>query len=161
VVFHVYKDANGEEHGLVVYTSDLSIQSGWGAAGIDVPNSESKWSGANNTANIISSIQDYTAAAVCANFTAEGFEDWYLPSVYELEILYRNKFEVNQTLSSLSNPSYLGESQNPYYWSSTEVNSSDAFAFFFFYDGYAYADGATYPIASKTNQYIIRAIRKF
>ncbi len=161
VVFHVYKDALGEEHGLVVYTSDLSSQSGWGAAGIDVPNSESRWSGANNTANIVGSIQDYTAAGVCANFNAGGFEDWYLPSVYELEILYRNKFEVNQTLSSLSNSSYLGDTQFPYYWSSTEVNSSDAFAYFFLYDGYAYADGATYPIASKTNQYNIRAIRKF
>ena len=45
VVFYVYKDANGEGHGLIANFSDVGTQMAWGLNGTDVANSEITWNG--------------------------------------------------------------------------------------------------------------------
>ena len=65
---------------------------------------------------------------------------WYLPSVFELNILYENKTAIG------------GFTEN-YYWSSTEEGSSNAWKQYFF-NGFQY-------IYNKYNTYSVRAVRAF
>ena len=63
------------------------------------------------------------ARADSANFTAVKWcrtkgQEWYLPSIEELELLYQVKDEVNKTLQYQS----ADVLQDEYYWSSTEKN---------------------------------------
>lgn len=56
----------------------------------------------------------YNAADVCENLSLNGYTDWYLPALNELNILYQNKATIrNFDTSGVS------------YWSSTEINSYD------------------------------------
>ncbi|MFA6260572.1 MAG: DUF1566 domain-containing protein [Bacteroidia bacterium] len=81
-----------------------------------------------------------TAANVCANYQGGGFGDWYLPSKYELNLMYLNKQVV---------PGMLYE----FYWSSTEYSHQ-----------YAWVQGFYAGVQEKhdksMNKYI-RAIRAF
>ena len=80
------------------------------------------------------------AATACANYEINGYTDWYLPTIRELEILYTNK-------ASLS-------AFQPYsYWSSSENNSEAAY-------GVNFSDGKTYSYY-KNGKGKIRAIRYF
>lgn len=48
----------------------------------------SKWNGLENTTKLLNS--NYPAAYYCATLIANGYDDWYLPAIDELELLYRN-----------------------------------------------------------------------
>jgi hypothetical protein len=87
--------------------------------------------------------------------------DWYLPAIDELSLLWQNKFNVNRTLSGYSSfGSIPGATQIGYadYWSSTEYGGSIAWGFsawgFGFSGGDAYANG-------KDDTGCVRAVRKF
>lgn len=89
---------------------------------------------------------DY-AALVCSKLKSTGdyaYGDWYLPSKSELSTLLSNKTKVNDAGGALSADSY---------WSSTEYNSTSAYAIV--------TDGAALFIDSKTNTHAVRAIRAF
>lgn len=126
VVFHVYKDNVGVEHGLIVSLNDLST-SPWGLSGINVTNCESTWNGMQNTNSIISAGALITdAGGVCNASTSGGQSDWYLPSITELNLLYNNLFNVNRTLSSIGGATEI-VIYNGQYWSSTEFGASSAY----------------------------------
>jgi hypothetical protein len=68
----------------------------------------SSFDGAANTAAIVSAgISSHPAAEFCVNLNIGGFEDWYLPAVWELDIAY---FHLKPTTSS--NSTSWGD--NPY-----------------------------------------------
>ena len=54
VVFHVYRDALGQEHGLIVSIYEQGYAP-WGLGGYDVPDCESTWNGLANTTAIVNS----------------------------------------------------------------------------------------------------------
>ena len=116
-------DATGQ-HGLIAATADQSTGIQWyngtyrytGTAG------DGLYAGAMNTAMIVATqMADNQsgsfAAKVCADYsvTVGGvtYGDWYLPSKYELNLLYLQKIAVGGFASA-------------YYWSSTENNISNA-----------------------------------
>lgn len=153
VIFHVYKDANGEEHGLVVSIEDQSTSSPYSnISGLQI-DSPSTWNGLENT-NKIKAQPGATSGAWkdCDDYIHEGFSDWYLPAVDEFKLIYQNRFNVNKTLSSI-----LGASELLFndYWTSTQQFGSASNAFIYF--------GGTEIIdnASKNNTYYVRAIRQF
>ncbi|MCX6255919.1 MAG: hypothetical protein NTV31_15805 [Bacteroidia bacterium] len=99
-------------------------------------------------------VQDF-AAKVCANYevtitTTDGditIGDWYLPSLYELNLLY------------LSNISTLNLYLDDYYWSSTEYDKSDAW-----YQDFSTGvqDHISYDGGSKHDKFArVRPIRAF
>jgi hypothetical protein len=94
----------------------------WGCYGtlVDGADEEKIGKGKENTDDILASCQEYGAAKYCDDYINEDYDDWYLPSIGELELMYE-KLYVND----------LGEFKNEVYWSSTEDFSLGAWAFDF------------------------------
>ena len=119
-VFYVY---DGGQHGLIAATADQSTGIRW--YGGTNTNTRAKASGLGagkaNTALIIANQGAVDTAAfaatVCNEYsvTVAGvtYADWYLPSKYELNLLYQQKTVVG---------GFAGD----YYWSSSESNSTYA-----------------------------------
>ncbi len=152
IVFYVYD--NGQ-HGLIASPDDLDGGTGvpWGLSGTDVPNCESGWDGASNTAAIIAAGGAANeAAGLCYNYTGGGFTDWYLPSSWELNNLYVSAYVIAKILESDGDPNTNGLVNDQKYWSSTERDADYAFPLF------GYNNAADYL---KTNNYRVRAVRSF
>ena len=149
MVFYIY---DGGQHGLIAATTDQNTVIQWnnGTYRLTGTTGDGLNAGAMNTAMIVATqMADNQsgnfAAKVCADYsiTMDGvtYGDWYLPSKYELNLLYLQKTVV-------------GGFVEDYYWSSTEYDANDARIQLFF-DGYQ-AHGSkgyfTFPV---------RAIRAF
>lgn len=68
IVFSVYKDSLGEEHGLIATLYDLSDTATWGLSiyGVNVPNCKSYWNGqANTSAILLAGGLPTEAAGIC------------------------------------------------------------------------------------------------
>jgi hypothetical protein len=140
IVFWV--DSSGE-HGLIATTTDQSTDIQWynGAYGTTNAVRNGLYAGRYNTERIIAtqSTGSY-AAQICANCQEGDYGDWYLPSKYELNLLYLQKDAV-------------GGFSNNNYWSSTEENSDNAWR-------QDFSDGSQSSADKNTSCYV-RAIRAF
>lgn len=87
---------------------------------VSPPTQSSFNSGKTNTANIInyySSLGTYDYAAyMCDTLNANGYSDWYLPSLYEMDSLYVN------LINGYGGTSYYGSD----HWTSSEAFAGDA-----------------------------------
>jgi hypothetical protein len=124
VIYYLYKDSIGQDHGLIVALNDQATFQPWSnVANTAVGSSaQSLWNGSANTTAIIAQVGHTSSAALtCKNYTGGGFTDWYLPAIDELHLLYINRYIINKTLYNVG--SQLGWVN---YWSSTEYNSGNA-----------------------------------
>ena len=132
VIFHLWKDNQGIEHGLVVATTNQSNTEVWSNIGNVVigTSAQSTWNGLSNS-NAITAQTGHTNSAsnLCLNLVSGGQTDWYLPSIDELSLLWHNRFNVNKTLSTIQGAETLPI--GAYYWSSTENNLTTAWRFYF------------------------------
>jgi hypothetical protein len=95
---------------------------------------------ANTNTIIASQGAGSYAAQLCADLVLGGYNDWYLPSMDELNKLYLNK-------------SAIGGFAAVYYWSSSEYSSNYVWIQYFYY-------GNQYG-GSKNSTYSVRAVRAF
>lgn len=154
VIFHLWKDNAGVEHGLVVDKVDLSTAQDWSNKGSALigPTAQSSWDGLSNSNAIVTQAgHTNSAAALCLNSTNGGQSDWYLPSIDELSLLWHSRFDVNKSLSAILGATVLPIAAGC--WSSTEYAYNFAWGFSFF-DGSAY-----YDIKGSTDY--VRAVRAF
>jgi len=157
VVFHVYRDADGTEHGLIISLEDQVISpiaySNITSTSLGIPLLESKWNGAENT-NLMEAQVGASAGAwkACVDYTYDGFTDWYLPSISELILLSNNRFNVNKTFSTVVGATEL---LDDFWWSSTEFQSDSSSAKI--YNMLL----ESIEIKSKNDTYRVRAIRKY
>ena len=155
VVFHLWKDAQGQEHGLIVDKVDLSTAQEWSNV-YDVEigaSAQSSWDGLSNSNAIVSQPGHISsAAALCLNSTNGGQTDWYLPSIDELSLLWHARFNVNRSLSAMAGATVLPSAYESY-WSSSEDDYLSAW-YFYFGNGYANDSG-------KYHTYYVRAVRAF
>jgi Protein of unknown function (DUF1566) len=145
IVFYVYD--NGQ-HGLIAAAADLGAGAGfqwYNGTNVlcNAVRNDGVPVGRLNSDSIIArqGTGNY-AAAVCAKYLGGGFGDWYLPSRYELNLLYLQKTAV-------------GGFTNEAYWSSTEVNNFTAWIQYFlngFQDNFN---------GLKQSGYYVRPIRAF
>jgi hypothetical protein len=143
IVFYIYIGSDGLQHGLIVNKTESTAQ--WQPSGITT-NATRSWDGVYNT-----DLMTGSAAATYVNgLTDGGFTDWYLPSIDEIGILWNNRFHANKALNAGS----FALLSNAYYWSSTELDASNALAFDF---KIGFANFGT----NKLNTYSARAIRAF
>ncbi|MFK7812089.1 MAG: DUF1566 domain-containing protein [Maribacter sp.] len=110
---------NTGENGLIAAISDLGFDKQWGcptlisfgAEGIEVG------TGAQNTADIIAACDDSNSAAwLCNQLIQNGYEDWFLPSKNELNLLFQNQMIINETALENDGSSFTNGNR---YWSSS------------------------------------------
>ena len=135
----------GETHGLIAAPSDQSTGIQWynGIYIITGATETALGTGLANTNKIISAqgpVATNYAAGLARAYNGGGYNDWYLPSLDELNKLYLNKVVV-------------GGFADVYYWNSSEDGNNNAWSQHFLY---GYKDGIT-----KNNTYYVRAIRAF
>jgi hypothetical protein len=147
IIFHL---DNTGEHGLVCAPSDQGNFQ-WGCYGINILNHIGMGTetilgfGATNTDYIMAGCTERPiAASVCADLVLNGFSDWYLPSISELQLMY-----------SRLHLQGLGGFDNGYsfYWSSSQSNEFSAWSMMF-------TNGGIYA-RDKGNYAQVRAVRTF
>jgi len=129
-------------HGMEVAPAD-QISAPWGCDGITLNGADGTavGTGAKNTMDILAgSTNTGIAASNAATYELNGFDDWFLPSKGELDLLYQEKAVV-------------GVFVDPYYWSSTEHDCGLAW-FQSFSNGLHYVD-------FRTDTLRVRAVRAF
>jgi hypothetical protein len=154
IVFYVYD--NGQ-HGLIATPADLSTEMRWSSKTNDYQYSMSRADGIGagkaNTSLIISrqGYGDGTiyAARMCNEYIVKvdgvTYGDWYLPSKFELNLLYLQKNVVGG----------FGNNNYNYYWSSTELSDPTFACTQDFDDGYQTRENKDYAGLH------VRAIRAF
>ena len=153
VIFHLWKDNAGVEHGLIVALTDQSISQAWSnVTSAEIGTSaQSSWDGLSNSNSIVGQAGHTSSAAkLCLDLVSGGQSDWYLPSIQELNMLWNNYYTVTRALSQISGATQLS---NSVYWSSSENYLNYAWVFHFLL-------GDTY-YRGKDNTYCVRAVRAF
>ncbi|GHV49996.1 hypothetical protein AGMMS49579_02880 [Spirochaetia bacterium] len=135
-------------HYLEAAPADMGTTLTWSSGGIynayNIGETRMDIGGYANTAAILAVDVAAPAALACRNATYGSKTDWFLPSDYELRIMYMKKAAI-------------GGFTNAWYWSSTQADASN------FYSAWAWnfsGSGAPYN-SSKYNTYHVRAIRAF
>ncbi len=139
VIFYLNEEGTG---GLIAAPTDQASGAQWGCNGTLIGTSTATGAGQTNTTSILSGCsQAGIAARICDDLTLNGYNDWYLPSKDELNLMYQHK-SVIPNLGTCS------------YWSSSEGGSTYVWVHNLFY-GFQGYDGKT-----ATWNYL-RAIRSF
>ena len=135
-------DAN-EKHGIIAAPSDQSTGAEWGCyeSYITGANGTALGTGAQNTLDIVAGCSTTgIAARICNDLILNGYDDWFLPSKDELNMLYINRVAI-------------GGFAYTYYWSSSEQNYYYAWLQYFGYGN---------QITQDKNYYSrVRAVRAF
>ena len=147
-----YLDASGC-HGLIAAPSDQSSSiTWWNGSNVDtyaygngISAGEGNSQGIRRWQGTCSSCY---ASELCQDLSLGGYADWYLPSKYELNLMYENIGQGDAL--GLGN---IGNLANSFYWSSTEYDSSNAWIQDFNLGGQFYN--------GKSNTSFVRAVRAF
>lgn len=123
IIFSLWRDHVGVQHGLIASLDDLGTQVAWANPGLSATVSPNVKDGRPNTAAILAARPTGSAAALCAAYRSGGFSDWYLPALMEIELLYSQSALIDAVLSADGNSATNGLGQE-YYWTSTSVFSS-------------------------------------
>ncbi len=150
VIFHRYKES-GQEKYLIIDITDVSGGSAYSDIQTTIgATAQSTWDGSSNTTAIITQVGATTGAAFLCDTSANGGQnDWYLPAIDELGLIWNNRFNINKTLSGIIGASTMSFSN---YWSSTENLGNLAWSFNF-------GSGGINPNANKGFTYFVRAVR--
>lgn len=143
IVYYVYQDATGQQHGLIVNKTESSAA--WQTTS-SVTGADRSWDGAFNTSVMVNSP--------AANYVNSIGTGWYLPSVDEMNLLWNNRFTTNEALI-LGGFTPLPFEQPSVYWTSTERDHLYAINFRF---RLGYPTG---PNSTKTVVYRVRAVKAF
>ena len=143
-------------HGLIAHIRDT--MAAWQTS-LSIVGAQSSWDGAYNTSLMTNS----PAADYVNSLTTGGFTDWYLPSLFELQLLFNNRYSLNKSLSNIPGSvlvpwgSFTNSTGTGLYWSSSEAdptwepNGARIMNF-------SSPSGGT---ANKSNMFGVRAIRSF
>jgi len=106
----------GETHGLIAAAYDQCSDIEWGCSGIYIgETSTALGKGYENTISIIQKCSETNAAYLCDTLCLNGFNDWFLPSLDELHLLFLKKDSI-------------GGFSDTIYWSSSENSINDQYA---------------------------------
>jgi hypothetical protein len=149
IVFYVDKSG---QHGLIAapvdQTSDRPWSNGTKMATLAIRSGIGQ--GYYNTEKIILCHKDGGyAALLCAKYTLAGNGDWYLPSIYELDLMYRN---IGKGATGPNKN--IGGFADRYYWSSTEHTINEAFV-------QPFNASMQIPLLKDTQNVSARAVRAF
>jgi hypothetical protein len=137
-----YLDGNGG--GLVCAPTDQSTGAEWGCYGTAIgETSTAVGTGAENTAKIVAGCSTAgIAARICTDLVVNGYNDWFLPSKDELNLMYQNLKVAG-----------IGGFASDAYWTSSEYSANPAWTQYFF-------NGNQYGYTKDFALYV-RAVRAF
>ena len=125
LIFYLWKDSLGKEHGLIMDIKDLSISQAYSNVATTLIGSTAQHLGdglKNSNAIVAQSGHISSAALLCLNSTNGGKSDWYLPSIDELSLIWHSRFILNKRLETLSGANVFP--LDVYYCSSTEYSQN-------------------------------------
>jgi hypothetical protein len=134
-------------HGIIAAPNDLSGYIPWGCQGTSIPGAhgDNIGTGMQNTLAILDSCTTAgIAAQLCNDLVLNGYDDWFLPSRFEMYKLNLNKDYVPN----------LATTWNPYYWTSSEYDGNKARAMWI-------GNGNSNLATIKNYTYRVRPIRSF
>jgi len=131
-------------HGLISATTDQSTGAAWECYGTSIPGtSTALGTGQANTTLIVNGCNEAGKAAnVCNNLVLNGYDDWFLPSLTELNLMCTKKTTIGGFTSG-------------FYWSSSEYYNEASYAV-----NFGYNCQQNTPYKWHTDVYV-RAIRAF
>jgi len=153
VIFHLWKDNAGVEHGLIVALTDQSTSQAWSNVSSTVigTSAQSSWDGLSNSNSIVGQGGHTSSAAkLCLDLVSGEQSDWYLPSLQELYMLWNNYYTVARVLSQIPGATQLS---NNCYWSSSES--------YYYYAWYFFFSSGDTDYYLKNGTYYVRAVRAF
>jgi len=155
IIFYI--DDTGE-HGLLSSTADQSNGAEWGCIATNFPTAQNTeiGTGSTNTQAIVQNCtEEGIAAKICDNLILNGYDDWFLPSINELELMYTYRESIGG----------FDESDFSTYTSSSEflpVGTGEYLNCWVFDFGLVQIIQNTRKLNSnKTNLFKVRAIREF
>ena len=121
IIFWVSPDG---QSGLVMSLEDIGTAP-WSNVSTAEVGAYSHYDGLGNTIAIVNqSGHTISAAKLCLDYSYEGFNDWYLPSFWQLLMIYNSVYTINHVLindgNPLSQPISSLQNEDAQYWSSTE-----------------------------------------
>ncbi len=140
---------------------DQSEGTEWGCYGANVTGAVGTaiGTGAQNTDAIVSFECDggSPAALAATGYELSGYDDWFLPSKDELNLMYHNLADIDgdSSNSGPDDPNNVGGFASDFYWSSSEVDSFYASSQYFV-DGYQSSTDYLKDLAFR-----VRAVRTF
>jgi hypothetical protein len=166
IVSYIYQPGDigyvaGQTHGIIVASIDQGIAR-WGCVGLLIGStSPSIGSGLANTNAIVAGCSETgIAAKLCKNLNLNGYNDWFLPSINELQAIYNNRVAINNGLSSNGGSTTI---QLANHWSSSERSwSPHLYADFLnFSNGNSSGTSAQKHESSVAWPIYVRAVRAF
>jgi len=106
---------NRGDHGYIVAPNDLPDTFQWGCNGMPIPGIDTGAVGdGKSNSDTVAQLCSGSAASACENLNLNLYDDWFLPSISELNLLY----EQRRVVANL----FKGK-----YWSSTSIDSTHAY----------------------------------
>jgi hypothetical protein len=140
IIFQITKGADGKEHGLIVSADNLGKAPFSANTSQDIGASSTSDGAANTAACIKAGVAKTDAAGLCDAYEKDGFTDWFLPAIDQLQTLYK-AIKTEKT----PGPQFS--------WSSTSAHPGSA-------TGLEFNDG-TSTDSNKHRPGIVRAVRAF
>jgi len=145
--------------GMVAASEDQSESIQWGCTSIDMNGALGSEIGAGtqNTMEILMNCPDVDIAArLCADLVLNDKDDWFLPSIDELNLMWENLADSdgNDFITGPGDPNNLGGFNFFVYWSSTEGDNNFVAMAQFFVEG-------RQSIESRSIRGAVRAARAF
>ena len=145
--------------GLVAAPVNQSDNESWGCYGVEIGGTSSAiGTGQANTDTIVNGCPEiFKAAKLCDDLVYGGYDDWFLPSVDELFLMWENLADSDGDgeNTGISDPNNIGGFSTDQYWSSTEGSLDYAWI-------QEFDDGAQFThIKGAINSVDVRAVRAF
>lgn len=144
IVFYIYKGSDGQEHGLIVSTTEAAKP--W--SGASTVNADRLEDGAYNT------LRMPNTAGSAREYVETLGSGWYIPSIDELMILFNNRYHVNKAIRSSGTGTILGLLN---YWSSYEGGGGGAGTAAYFIQ----FNIGVINTSAKTGPYTVRGVKAF
>ena len=111
IVFHEWIETDLTRFYVEAAPANTDFSSAWGPINIYVESISNF--GRDNTENIVRQLGAKNSAAKrCKNLVINGFNDWFMPTIDELVLMYKN-LKLKK----------LGGFKDDIYWSSTSINA--------------------------------------
>ncbi len=150
IVFYI---TDGGLQGLEVAPEDQHVGAPWSNITGEVGTVDWLYFGISNSYAIThQSGHTASAAQICLNYDGGGKDDWYLPSIEELRLVWDNLVQNNSGVGGFANAKY---------WSSSEIQGSSNSVMMKFFGIDPYLGSGYEGWSPKSSIYRIRAIRYF